>query len=83
MGGSSLRCHEGSERLVKFLLLVFAAVAGQPLDNPRRPWAAHHQCVYCLAHSLQNAIDDQAKDELGLQARFQTTSEFGFTLQQV
>ena len=69
-GGSSLRCHEGNERLVSFLLLVFAPLAGQPLDNPRLPWAAHHQCVYCLAHILQNAIDDQAQDELGLQSPF-------------
>ena len=55
---------------MSFLLLVFAPLAGQPLDNPRLPWAAHHQCAYCLAHILQNAIDDQAQDELGLQIPF-------------
>ena len=70
VGLSSQRCHEGNERLVSFLLLVFAALARQPLDSPRLPWAAHHQCVYCLAHILQNEIDDQTQDELGLHNPF-------------
>ena len=68
--GESLRCLEGKERLLSFFLLVFTALAGQPLDSPRLPWAAHHQCVYCLAHILQNEIDDQAQDELGLHNPF-------------
>ena len=68
--GGSPRCHEGNERLVSFLLLVFAQLAGQPLDNPRHPWAAHHHCVYSLAHILQHEIDDQAQDELGLHNPF-------------
>ena len=70
--GESLRCLEGKERLLSFLLLVFTALAGQPLDGPRLPWAARHQCVHCLAHAhiLQNEIDDQAQDELGLHNPF-------------
>ena len=66
----ALRCQQGKERLIETLLLFYAASVGLHLKIPWHPCAAAHQSLHRLAHSLQNAINNQAHEELRFQHTF-------------